>query len=118
MIKKFYIEPEFLTSITVTTAYPIQQQPNETIEDFLVRKIQSTVPAAVITSSRDHLEFTKLREMLGDMGYISIERGWWNGDRVLKKFYLNDVVFEKDEKFMCADAMKYHLAYELKRRTE
>lgn len=60
-------------------------------------------------SSIDHPEFTNLREQLGRDGFIRIERGWWNGDRVLKPFLLNNVKFKKGEQFSCAAAMKFHL---------
>lgn len=118
MIKKFYIPVEFITSVTVTTVYPLTPRQDESAEDFLIRKLKSAGHAMRSTSSIDHPEFTKIREMLGDTGYISIERGWWNGDRVLKKFYLNDVLFRKDEKFLSAAAMSHHLAYELKHQTK
>ena len=118
MIKQFYIPTEFVTSLTVIKEYPLEQRPEESSEDFLIRKLKSTGPAMRSTSSIDHPEFTKIREMLGDMGYISIERGWWNGDCVLKKFYLNDVLFRKGEKFYSAAAMSHHLVYELKRQTK
>ena len=57
----------------------------------------------------DHPSFTRLREHLGEKGLIEIERRWTNGDRVLAQFYLNDVLFEADDKFPCAPAMKYTL---------
>lgn len=57
----------------------------------------------------DHPEFTKLREKLGKQGYIEIERGWHNGDRVLKPFYLNGLKFEKGDKFLSAIAMSVHM---------
>ena len=57
----------------------------------------------------DHPEFTKLREKLGKQGYIQIERGWHNGDRVLKPFYLNGFKFEKGDKFLSAIAMSVHM---------
>lgn len=64
-----------------------------------------------ITSNRDHPEFSKLRELLGERGYISIERGWWNGDRVLKPFLLNGVEFKQGGKFPCAAAMRHHIEW-------
>jgi hypothetical protein len=55
----------------------------------------------------DHPSFTETREMLGRIGYIEIERGWSNGDRVLKPFFFNNVFKDVGEKFACASAMKY-----------
>ena len=57
----------------------------------------------------EHPSFIRLREHLGAKGYISIERGWHNGDRVLRKFILNDVTFEPGDKFLCASAMRWKL---------
>jgi hypothetical protein len=59
--------------------------------------------------SEDHPEFTKLREQLGKEGYITIERGWWNGDRVVKPFTLNNKKFRKGDKFPCAAAIHWDL---------
>lgn len=73
------------------------------------------------TSSQDHPAFTGLRNDLEKRGYIKTERGWSNGDRVLKPFYLNQVYFSNgeyentpedewyDDRFPCAAAMKYDL---------
>ena len=64
-----------------------------------------------IHSSGDHPEFNRFREQLGEDGYISIERGWWNGDRVLKPFTLNGIEFEVGDQFSSACAMKHHLHF-------
>ena len=60
-----------------------------------------------ITSSQDHPCFTEIRESLGRKGYIEIERGWSNGDHVLKPFYINRYLFEEGDKFCCAGALHY-----------
>jgi hypothetical protein len=57
------------------------------------------------SSMIDHPEFTKLREQLGAEGYIRIERGWWNGDSVLKPFTLNGWKFKEGNQFPCASAL-------------
>ena len=67
-------------------------------------------------SSDDGPEFKALREQLGQLGYIQIQRGWWNGDRVLKPFRLNGVKFKKDGQFCCGSAMKLHLEFERKHK--
>ena len=59
-------------------------------------------------SSIDHPSFTNTREWLGSQGYIKIENGWINGDRVLKPFYFNNVLLTEGEKFACGSAMYYH----------
>lgn len=62
-----------------------------------------------IAKAVDHPAFAALREHLGREGYIDIERGCWNGDRVTKPFYLNEVFFDVGKKFVCAAAMKHIL---------
>lgn len=61
------------------------------------------------TSTIDHPEFTKLRNELGDLGYITIQRSWWNGDKVVKPFKLNGMIFRKGETFPCAAALATHI---------
>jgi len=58
---------------------------------------------------KDHPEFTNLRNKLEKQGYIQIERGWWNGDRVIKPFSLNGIKFKKYAKFPCASALNIQL---------
>jgi len=110
-MKKFYIDIAYVTNVLVRTEYKYTQQENETSENFLVRKLKHGSGSMYSIGNKDHDEFTKLREQLCEDGYITIERGWWNGDQVLKEFYLNDVKFEKDDKFVCAAAMKYVLEH-------
>lgn len=61
------------------------------------------------TRSEDHPKFTELREKLSDHGYIYLERRWWNGDIVLKQFYLNGKKFSVGDKFLCACALDIQL---------
>ena len=60
-----------------------------------------------VTYSKDHPCFTEIRESLGRKGYIEIERGWVNGDRVLKPFYINRYLFQEGDKFACGAALHY-----------
>ena len=62
-----------------------------------------------MTGTVDHPSFAALRNMLGNKGYIEIERGWWNGDRVLIPFQLNDLVFKEGDKFCSGGAMSFDL---------
>lgn len=55
--------------------------------------------------SVDHPSFAALREHLNARGYIKIERGWWNGDIVLKPFKLNTYDFIQGDQFSSACAM-------------
>ena len=110
-MKKFYIDIAYVVDVTVKTEHGIVKRDDETSEDFLVRKLTHENGSMYSISNKDHDEFTKLREQLGKDGYITIERGWWNGDRVVKPFYLNDVKFSKGDKFSCASAMKWTLEH-------
>lgn len=99
--KEFYIDEAYLCSVPVNIVYsrPIKTNQDliDTLKNPIIIKSFSTI---------DHPEFTKLREQLGADGYIEIERGWWNGDRVLKQFRLNGFLFRKNSKFPCAEAMR------------
>lgn len=64
-----------------------------------------------IGGSDDSKEFKALRNRLEELGYINIQRGWWNGDRVLKTFFLNGVRFDPDDQFPSGAAMKLHLQF-------
>ena len=110
-MKKFYIDIAYVVDVTVVTHHTITQLETESSEDFLIRKLKSGESSVTSISNKDHDEFTKLREQLGEEGYITIERGWWNGDRVVKPFYLNDVKFSKGDKFCCASAMIWTLEH-------
>lgn len=59
--------------------------------------------------TKDHPEFTKLRNRLCKLGYISIESSYWNGDKVLKSFKLNELTFKRGESFLCASALDIKL---------
>lgn len=66
-------------------------------------------PSGIISKSVDHPAFAALRQHLGSRGYIKIQTGWTNGDRVTKPFCLNEKYFAVGDKFPCADAMKWSL---------
>jgi hypothetical protein len=104
MLKNFSINEQYLTSVTVRQEIDfIKDRSNLTDEDLI--KILKGSDKCISISSKDHDEFTKLREMLGQLGYISIQRGWWNGDRVVKSFKLNGWTFKKGHKFLSACAL-------------
>ena len=101
---EFTIPEEYLTSVTVRTEHDfVKDRNNPTPEDII--KILKGYDKSVSISSKDHDEFTKLREQLAELGYIKIERKWWNGDEVLKPFTLNGFKFKKNSKFSCASAL-------------
>jgi len=105
MIKKFTIDEQFICDVVVRTEYDwIKDRNNPTHEELL--KILKGHDISYSTHSKDHDEFTKLRNQLESEGYIECQSGWWNGDRVLKSFYLNEWLFKKNHKFPCAAALK------------
>jgi hypothetical protein len=104
MLKQFTIDEKFICDVTVRTEFDlIKDRNNPTYDDII--KVLKGYDKMICTSNKDHNEFTKLREELDRLGYIKIERGWWNGDRVLKSFKLNEWSFRKNHKFPCAAAL-------------
>ena len=105
MDNKFYIDEQYICDVTVRTEHDfIKDRNNITHEDLI--KILKGYDKSVTIGSKDHDEFTKLRNQLEEQGYIKTERNWWNGDRVLKPFYLNGWRFKKNHRFPCATALK------------
>lgn len=88
----FFIEPEYLCSVVNKISY---YSP-----DGKPYGTHGTV---------DHPSFTRLREHLVGEGLISVERGWINGDRVLKSFYLNNYLMLPGDKFLSASAMWHYM---------
>ena len=111
---KFEIDPEFITDIPVKTEYHRAKDPSNPTPDELIAIIRDGPVRGTSYTTTDHPEYTKLRNNLEDLGYIKIERMWWNGDRVLKRFTLNGAPFKKDDQFCCASAMRHYLEYKRK----
>lgn len=110
---EFTIPEEYLTSVMVRTEHDfVKDRSNPTAEEII--KILKGYDKSISISSKDHDEFTKLREQLAELGYIKIQRGWWNGDEVLKPFTLNGFKFKKNGGFCCAAAMK--ISFEVARK--
>lgn len=104
MLRQFTIDEQYICDVTVRTEHDfIKDRNNPTHEDLI--KILKGYDKGLTISNKDHDEFTKLRNQLEELGYIETQRGWWNGDRVLKGFKLNEWTFKKDERFPCASAM-------------
>ena len=104
----FELDPEYVTDVAVTQTYYRHANKSTLTNEELIEVIRNPVSSSTY-STEDHPEFARLRDRLGELGYISIQRGWSNGDRVLKPFSLNSVTFEPGEQFCCAAAMKFHL---------
>lgn len=115
MIPEFTIDPAYVTDVTVRTDYPFVPPAAEATDEDIIQALKHPGGTYSI-SSVDHPEFTALRDRLEQQGHIKTERQWWNGDRVLKPFRLNGVLFRPDEQFSCAAAMKWYLEWNLKRQ--
>ena len=105
----FTLDPAYLTDVTIHEEWNTYTKNGRVPTDEELVLILQGKGKCSTTSSIDHPEFTKLREQLGELGYISIERGWWNGDRVLKPFTLNGLKFKVGQQFSSAGAMSNHL---------
>ena len=92
-VKQFRLKNEYFTSV----------------DDNKYMEFHNLVGEIIIKGNtfgtKDHPEFTKLRNRLCKLGYISIELTWCNGDKVLKPFKLNKLDFKKGEQFPCAGAL-------------
>lgn len=97
----FFIKEEYLTTCN---------------EAFTWIKPNGHGPSGTISKHVDHPAFKALREHLGRNGFVDIERGWVNGDRVIKPFYLNDVYFAVGDKFVSGAAMQGDLRFKRKYR--
>jgi hypothetical protein len=108
----FNLDDQYICDVHVKQTYSVfkGRDPDSLTPDELM-KILKGEDKITSQSTKDHPEFTRFREQLGSEGYIEIERGWWNGDRVIKPFVFNGKKFKKGEKFPCACAMKGHLLF-------
>jgi len=109
----FTIDEAYIKSITVYQEWNMYGNKDSLTEEELVKVLQGKGKCSSMGSA-DHPEYAKLREQLGELGYIEIWRGVWNGDTVLKPFTLNGVKFKKGERFCSSAAMKWHLEYSRK----
>jgi len=89
-----FIDEEYLSSVPVKLDY-----------------IDAGGHKAGMLSVKDHPTFDANRTWLDSRGYIRKQTMWWNGDRVLKPFYLNGMLFDIGDKFPCGGAMKIHLKF-------
>ena len=105
MLKQFIIDESYITDVSVRIEHDFIKDRNNLTNDDLI-KILKGYDVSVSVSSKDHDEFTKLRNLLEKLGYIETQRSWWNGDRVIKSFKLNGWCFRKGHRFPCAGAMK------------
>lgn len=115
MLREFFIDEQYVTDVTVRTVTSVLDNPDDPTPEDLI-KILKGHHQWVSISNKDHDEFTKLRNQLEELGYITTQRNWWNGDRVTKGFKLNGFPLKKGEKFLCAAAMRGAMSYAKKNK--
>ena len=112
--KQFKLKREHITSVSHTEHIVLEVPPEaRALFKTFDHKLEGEAYSII-----DHPEFTKIRNRLEKQGYIQIERGWWNGDRVIKPFSLNGFKFKKHDKFPCASALDIWLSVEEKKLTK
>ena len=104
-LKQFIIDESFICDVSVRTEHDLIKDRNNPTHDDLVKVLKGH-DKMTCTGNKDHDEFTKLRNQLEELGYIETERSWWNGDRVIKGFKLNEWPLKKGDRFVSAAAMK------------
>ena len=100
-MKEFTLDEAYMCDIPYKRVF--DPKPIESNQDLVDAIKQTNV--MTITGTDPHPEFEHFRCQLEADGYISIERMWHNGDRVLKPFRLNGFLFKRGTKFPCAGAM-------------
>jgi hypothetical protein len=108
----FILDESCICDVHIKEEYSVfkGRDPESLTSDEVLRILKGT-DKIISHSSKDHPEFNRFREQLGSEGYISIERSWWNGDRVIKPFTLNGVKFKVGDQFSSACAMQGHLEF-------
>ena len=110
-MREFFIPEEYLTDVPNNhIKYKYDTTKELTHEQLLDILVNGNIQYRIY-GTKDHPEFTELRELLEKEGYIKVERSWSNGDRVLKSFKLNEKMFKKSQQFPCAAALKWQLKY-------
>lgn len=114
-VKHFELDESCICEVTIRREWSIYQHiPNDELTGEQVLKMLKGEDRCASTHSEDHPDFASLRKDLEAQGYIHCERGWWNGDRVLRPFRLNGVLFRQDDKFPCGAAMQHHIEFKRK----
>lgn len=97
LIQSFDIKEEYMTDLPVTYSWTSE----------------SGKPCSIL-SHASHPAFEALRIRLERDGFIKVERGWHNGDRVIRSFKLNGVMLYPGDRFSCP----YPLKVDLQRKRE
>lgn len=110
-LRNFTIDEEYLTDITIVKeGNSYTDNGREPTPEELLKLLEGRGNWRIV-GHQDHPEFAKLRDELERLGYIQTERSWSNGDRVVKAFKLNGLIFSRGEKFCCAAALGCHIRF-------
>jgi hypothetical protein len=107
----FTIDESQPFDVTIREVHSSLKNPENPTADDLVRILKGYQPMTTIRND-DSPEFKALRNQLEAEGYIECQRNWWNGDRVLTPFTLNEIKFDIGNKFFSGAAMRNHLEWE------
>ena len=107
MLRQFTIDEQYITDVRDYREWGMFDNiPADELTPEQLFKIIKGEDRCSSLGHHDHDEFTKLRNQLEEQGYITTQRGWSNGDRVIKGFRLNEFTLKKGDKFLSACAMK------------
>lgn len=110
-LRKFYIDEAYLCDVTIIReGNRYTDNGHEPTAEEMLKLLKGEGEWRII-GHEDHPEFKKLREELGRLGYIDIERSCINGDRVRKSFKLNGYIARKGWQFSCATALGCHFSF-------
>jgi hypothetical protein len=104
----FKLDESLAWDITIRNEWNMYTNKETVTDEDLVNVLKGKGYCSSI-SNDDGPEFKALRNQLEADGYIRCTRNSWNGDYVLKLFFLNGVRFDRDDKYPCGAAMKLHL---------
>jgi hypothetical protein len=116
-IKEFYLDESLEWDVTTHRTWNSYLSKEVVTDEDLIEVIKGHGECSM-GGSDDGPEFKALRNQLEELGYITCERGWWNGDRVVKPFKLNDLTFKKGEQFSSGAALKFHMGFLRKRQSK
>lgn len=104
---KFIIDEKFIDENFVVKEWGMYDNiPSNKLTPDQLLKIIRGEDRCSMSGYVEHVEFTKLRDKLEELGYIKCERFWKNGDQILKSFELNEWKFYEGQMFPCAIALK------------
>ena len=117
------IPAELLLGVVAYAPVAEPENPAVTMPDELVTdcRISYTFEGyyGATAGSEDHPAFAKVRRLLAARGYIEIPAyTCWNGDRVLKRFRLNNFQLEPGDTFFSSGAWAVRIKLRNERRAE